>query len=161
METLLHSVSQHITHAAVWWHMPLYVLRPCGKVTWSLSLCTAMFSPVPAHSVGFCFYKNNPQHENIPAVIRSLLYLCGLLATPAKVCFMTLVLKIYHWAVPSATVRTRVGGYEILLFPYLLDERSGCEMDHSEEPIRKADTERAFFCDHTHTTVSTGPLYVK
>lgn len=30
MGTLLHSVSQHITNATVWWHT--YVLRPCGKV---------------------------------------------------------------------------------------------------------------------------------
>lgn len=33
----------------------------------------------------------NHKHECIPAVSWSLLYLCGLLATPAKVCFMTLV----------------------------------------------------------------------
>lgn len=54
-------VSQHITHATVWWHMPLYVLRPCGKVTCGLSLCTALFT---VHSVRFFFSKNEEKHPN-------------------------------------------------------------------------------------------------
>lgn len=137
-------VSQHITHATVWWHMPLYVLRPCGKVTCGLSLCTALFT---VHSVHFFFQKGRKTsklHRKYYTTTNIKVFQLSSGACCICVdCWLHLPkFALWHWfkrfiTEQSLLLCARVGGYEILLFPYLLVERSGCEMDHSERLIRK------------------------
>lgn len=133
-------------------------------------LWRALFTLVPAHFVRLLFFffpETHPKLHRKETVIQPqhmrVFQLSSGVCSICVHCRLHLPkFALWHWfkrfiAEQSLLLCARVGGYEILLFPYLLDEHSGCEMDHTEEAILKGWYRKgvSLFCDHAHTAVDT------